>query len=96
MAIILAVVSVVCRAVFIRQAYLRRAVQTAVTTSAPETATVVMENIRNNTSQAPPALNPSAAYGGYTTPAGNTAPPSNPATGYPTTGLPFAPPPYPS
>ena len=98
--IIVAVVIGVCRAVFTRQANLRRVV---VVSNAPATFTVVMTATQNNTAQAPPAFNPSAADGGYATPAGNMAPPSYPATGYPTTGYPTtdtgypdAPPPYPS
>ena len=82
--IIVAVVVGVCR-VFTRQANLRRAV---VVSNAPATFTVVMTTTQNNTSQAPPAFNPSAADGGYATPAGSMAPPSYPATDYPTTGYP--------
>ena len=86
MIIIVAVVVGVCRA-YTRQAKLHRAV---VVSNAPATTTVVPTTTQNNTYQAPPAFNPSAAYGGYATPAGNMAPPSYPATGYLTTGYPTA------
>ena len=84
MIIIVAVVIGVCR-VYTRQANLRRAV---VVSNAPETATVLTTTTQNNASQAPHAFNPLAAYGGYATPAENTAPPSYPTTGYHTTGFP--------
>ena len=61
-----------------------------IVSNAPATTIVyvVTTTTQKNTSQAPPAFNPSAAYGGCATPAGNTAPPSHPTTGYPTTGYP--------
>ena len=70
------VVICVCRSVLIQRANLRRAVQTGVATSDPETTPVIMANIKNNKS---PAFNPSAAYGGYATHAGNITTPSYPA-----------------
>ena len=63
---------------------------------AETTGTVAITMTENNTSQIP-AFNPSAADGGDAPPPGSVAPPSYPATGYPTTGHKDvdAPPPYP-